>query len=225
MNTGTKRPASKRLLATVAWDVEGTVEYALEGSIFTTGASVQWLRDGLGLIKKAADTEKLAKSVKDTGGVRFLPALAGLAAPHWDADARGAFVGLTRGTTSAHLVRAVLEATAYRSAEVLAAMREDSGVDVRTLRVDGGGSENAFLMQLQADLLGVPVERPKMSETTALGAASLAALGAGIFASRKEVAQAWTLSKRFEPRMKAADRTRGLVEWRAFVEKARALYG
>ena len=224
MNTGTKRPASKRLLSTVAWDVEGKVEYALEGSIFTTGASVQWLRDGLGLVKKAADTERLAKSVPDTGGVRFLPALAGLAAPHWDAEARGTFVGLTRGTTSAHLVRAVLEATAYRSAEVLAAMREDSGVDVRTLRVDGGGSENGFLMQLQADVLGVPVERPKVSETTALGAASLAALGVGLFSSRAEVAKAWTLSKRYAPKTKADERARRLAEWRAFVDAARALY-
>lgn len=223
MNTGAKRPASSRLLATVAWDIEGRVEYALEGSIFTTGASVQWLRDGLGILKSAKDSEALAKSVPDTGGVRFLPALAGLAAPHWDAHARGAFAGITRGTTAAHLVRAVLEATAYRSAEVLDAMREDSGVDVRTLRVDGGGSQNAFLMQLQADLLGVPVERPTISETTALGAASLAALGAGVFASRAEVAKAWSLSKRFTPKLDAAQRARRLEAWRAFVQRARAL--
>ena len=224
MNTGTKRPTSERLLATVAWDVEGKVEYALEGSIFTTGASVQWLRDGLGLLAQAKESERLAKSVKDTGGVRFLPALAGLAAPHWDAGARGTFAGLTRGTSAAHLTRAVLEATAYRSAEVLDAMREDSGVDVRTLRVDGGGSENAFLMQFQADILGVPVERPKLSETTALGAASLAALGAGVFASRAEVAKAWALSKRFSPKMEDDERTTRMREWRAFVEKARMLY-
>ncbi|HVM45482.1 MAG TPA: glycerol kinase GlpK [Candidatus Thermoplasmatota archaeon] len=224
MNTGTKRPASQRLLATVAWDVEGKVEYALEGAIFTTGASVQWLRDQLGLFRKASESEKLARSVKDTGGVRFLPALAGLAAPHWDANARGVLSGLTRGTRAAHVTRAVLEATAYRSAEVLDAMREDSGVDVRTLRVDGGGSENAFLMQFQADLLGVPVERPKVSETTALGAAALAALGAGVFASRAEVAAAWSLSKRFTPKMKADERSTRMREWRGFVEKARALY-
>ncbi|HUR69369.1 MAG TPA: glycerol kinase GlpK [Candidatus Thermoplasmatota archaeon] len=224
MNTGAKRPSSKRLLSSVAWDVGGKVEYALEGSIFTTGASVQWLRDGLGLVKKAAESEKLARSVKDTGGVRFLPALAGLAAPHWDAEARGTLTGLTRGTTRGHLVRAVLEATAYRSAEVLAAMREDSGVDVRTLRVDGGGSENGFLMQFQADILGVPVERPRVSETTALGAAALAALGAGVFASRAEVANAWRLAKRFEPKLDERERTRRLDDWRAFVQGARALY-
>jgi glycerol kinase len=224
MNTGAKRPASRRLLATVAWDLEGKVEYALEGSIFTTGASVQWLRDGLGLFRKAAESERLARSVKDAGGVRFLPALAGLAAPHWDAEARGTFAGITRGTTSAHLTRAVLEATAYRSAEVLDAMQEDSGVEVKTLRVDGGGSENGFLMQFQADLLGVPVERPKVSETTALGAASLAALGAGVFASRKEVAKAWALSRRYTPRSTATEREERMRGWRDFVEKARALY-
>ena len=224
MNTGEKRPTSRRLLATVAWDVGGKVEYALEGAIFTTGASVQWLRDQLGVLKSASESERMARSVKDTAGVRFLPALAGLAAPHWDAEARGTFAGITRGASAAHLTRAVLEATAYRSAEVLDAMREDSGVDVRTLRVDGGGSENGFLMQSQADLLGVPVERPKVSETTALGAASLAALGAGVFASRAEVGKAWALSKRFTPKISAEERAERMREWRAFVEKARALY-
>jgi glycerol kinase len=224
MNTGTKRPVSRRLLSTVAWEVEGETEYALEGSIFTTGASVQWLRDGLGLVKKASETEALAKSVKDTGGVRFLPALAGLAAPHWDADARGAFIGLTRGTTKAHLVRAVLEATAYRTAEVLAAMQEDSGVEVRTLRVDGGGTANGFLMQFQADILGVPVERPKVPETTSLGAAALAALGTGVLASRKDLAKTWALDKRFTPKMKPEERDERNAAWRVFVEAARGLY-
>ena len=224
MNTGEKRPASQRLLTTVAWDVGGRVEYAMEGAIFTTGASVQWLRDGLGLIRKASDTEEVARSVPDTGGVRFLPALAGLAAPHWDAEARGTFTGLTRGTTKAHLVRAVLEATAHRSAEVLRAMERDSGVQVRTLRVDGGGSMNGFLMQLQADLLGVPVERPRVSETTALGAASLAALGAGVFRSRDEVAKTWALDKRYKPKSTPEARDAQAREWEAFVEKARALY-
>ena len=224
MNTGEKRPSSQRLLTSVAWDVGGKVEYALEGSIFTTGASVQWLRDGLQVIKKAAETEALARSVKDTGGVRFLPALAGLGAPYWDAEARGAFIGLTRGTTRAHLVRAVLEATALRSAEVVAAMEEDSGVTINTLRVDGGGSENGFLMQTQADLLGVPVERPKVSETTALGAAALAALGSGVFATRDDVSEAWTLDKRFTPKSTPDQRATRLREWRAFVEAGRALY-
>ncbi len=223
MNTGAKRPASSRLLATVAWDLDGQVEYALEGSIFTTGASVQWLRDQLGFVKKASETEALARSVKDAGGVRFLPALAGLAAPHWDAEARGAFVGLTRGTTKAHLVRAVLEATAYRTAEVLQAMEEDSGVKVRTLRVDGGGTANAFLMQFQADLLGVPVERPKVTETTSLGAAALAALGTGVIASRADLAKAWRLDRRFTPKMPPDERDRRLREWRGFVAAARRL--
>ena len=223
MNTGSKRPASERLLATVAWDVGGEVEYALEGSIFTTGASVQWLRDGLGIVKQASETERIAKSVPDAGGVRFLPALAGLGAPHWDPHARGMLVGLTRGTTRAHVVRAVLEATAHRSAEVARAMVEDSGVPIRALRVDGGGSMNGFLMQLQADLLGVPVERPKVSETTALGAASLAALGAGVFASRDEIARRWALAKRWEPGMPADERGRRTREWTRFVEAARAL--
>lgn len=225
MNTADKRAKSERLLTSVAWDVGGRVEYCLEGSIFTTGASVQWLRDGLGLIKKASETEKLATSVPDTGGVRFLPALAGLGAPHWDADARGAFVGLTRGTTRAHLVRAVLEATAHRTVEVADAMQTDSGVKLRALRVDGGGSMNGFMMQLQADLLGVPVQRPRVSETTALGAASLAALGAGVFASRKEVADAWTLDAEFKPAMKTSERTQRKSDWARFVQKARAFYG
>lgn len=224
MNTGDKRPASERLLSTVAWDVEGRVEYALEGSIFTTGASVQWLRDGLGLIKKAAETEKLAKSVDDTGGVRFLPALAGLGAPHWDAEARGTLIGLTRGTTKAHVVRAVLEATAHRTTEVADAMQADSGVKLRHLRVDGGGSMNGFMMQFQADLLGVPVQRPEVSETTALGAASLAALGAKVFPNRKAVAEAWALDAEYKPNMKPAERASRKNDWAGFVEKARAHY-
>ena len=223
MNTGDKRPASTRLLGTVAWDVGGRVEYALEGSIFTTGASVQWLRDGLGLVRKAADTEPLARSVPDSGGVRFLPALAGLGAPHWDPEARGAFTGLTRGTTKAHLVRAVLEATAHRSAEVVRAMEQDSGVRIRTLRVDGGGSMNGFLMRLQADLVGVPVERPKVSETTALGAASLAALGAGLFPSRDAITKVWALDKRFTPKADEAWRAREADAWARFVAAARGL--
>lgn len=224
MNTGAKRPASKTLLGTVAWDVGGRVEYALEGAIFTTGASVQWLRDGLGLLKKAGDSEALATSVPDTGGVRFLPALAGLAAPHWDAEARGTFVGLTRGTTKAHLVRAVLDATAHRSAEVLRAMERDSGVRIRTLRVDGGGSMNRHLMQRQADLVGVPVERPKVAETTALGAASLAGLGAGLFPSRDAITKVWALDARFKPKMGEEERAREAQEWERFVAAARRLY-
>lgn len=156
--------------------------------------------------------------------MRFLPALAGMGAPHWDADARGAFVGLTRGATRAHLVRAVLEATAYRTAEVAQAMEEDSGVRLQTLRVDGGGSQNGFLMQTQADLLGVPVERPKVSETTALGAACLAALGVGVFRDRKDVAKAWRRDKQWAPKWKFEERSAKMAEWRQFVQAARALY-
>ncbi|HLE96772.1 MAG TPA: glycerol kinase GlpK [Candidatus Thermoplasmatota archaeon] len=223
MHTGAKRPASRRLLATAAWDVGDGVEYALEGSIFTTGASVQWLRDELRLVKHARETERLARKVADTGGVRFLPALAGLGAPHWDPEARGTIAGITRGTSRAHIARAVLEATAFRTAEVAAAMQEDSGVALSKLRVDGGGSRNGFLMQLQADLLGVPVERPKVSETTALGAASLAALGAGLFRSRKEVTRTWRLDKRFAPRIGAEERATRMAEWSRFVARAKAL--
>ncbi|HEX2022219.1 MAG TPA: glycerol kinase GlpK [Candidatus Thermoplasmatota archaeon] len=225
LNTGTKRPASERMLSTVAWDVGGRVEYAMEGAIFTTGASVQWLRDGLGFMKKAAESERLARSVKDSAGVRFLPALAGLGAPHWDPEARGVLAGLTRGATKAHLTRAVLEATAHRCAEVAEAMQEDSGVRLTSLKVDGGGSMNGFLMQTQADLMGVPVERPKVAETTALGAAALAGLGAGVFSSREEVRRVWRRDRRFSPKMPADERARRMAEWRAFVAWARGAPG
>ncbi|MEM6315703.1 MAG: glycerol kinase GlpK, partial [Planctomycetota bacterium] len=186
--------------------------FALEGSVFTGGAAVQWLRDGLGLIDTAADIEPLAASVPDTGGVVFVPALAGLGAPHWDADARGAIVGLTRGSTAAHLARATLEAIAHQTADVLAAMAQDTGEPLRTLRVDGGASANNLLMQLQADLLGVPVERPACVETTALGAARLAGQTLGIW-DDGDVADATT----FEPKIDASTRQRHRQQWQSAV--------
>ena len=184
LNTGADRPAARDgLLTTIACDGRGGPAYALEAAIFIAGAAVQWLRDGLGIIEKASDTEALARSVDSTGGVYFVPALTGLGAPHWDADARGTIVGLTRGTTRAHIARATLEAMAYGTAEVLSSMRDATGKGARfdRLRVDGGATNNDWLMQFQADILGVPVERPDMVETTALGAAGLAGLAAGVW--------------------------------------------
>ena len=182
LNTGQKRAAAGGgLLATVACDEAGAPAYALEGAIFIAGAAVQWLRDGLGIIERAAETERLAASIDSTGGVYFVPALVGLGAPYWEPGARGTIVGLTRGTTRAHLVRAALEAMAYATADVLALMRERSGASFEWLRVDGGATENAWLMQFQADVLGVPVERPDVIETTALGAAGLAGVATGIW--------------------------------------------
>jgi glycerol kinase len=177
MNTGEKPIKSKNnLLTTVAWEIDGKVEYALEGSIFIAGAVVQWLRDELGLIRKSADVEKLAKSVDDNDGVYLVPAFAGLGAPHWDQHARGTMVGLTRGSNSGHIARAALEGIAYQAMDVLKAMQSDSGIEIKELRVDGGATANNLLMQFQADILHAPVIRPKILETTALGAAYLAGL-------------------------------------------------
>jgi glycerol kinase len=182
LNTGSERPAARNgLLTTIGCDARGGPAYALEAAIFIAGAAIQWLRDGLGIIEKASDTEALARSVDSTDGVYFVPALTGLGAPHWDADARGTIVGLTRGTNRAHVARAALEAMAYGTADVLNAMREAAGTEFNTLRVDGGATNNDWLMQFQADILGVPVERPDMVETTALGAAGLAGLAAGVW--------------------------------------------
>jgi glycerol kinase len=184
LNTGAERPATRGgLLTTIACDARGGAAYALEAAIFIAGAAVQWLRDGLGIIEKASDTEAMARSVESTGGVYFVPALTGLGAPHWDADARGTIVGLTRGTTRAHIARAALEAMAYGTADVLSTMRDSAGTKTHfdRLRVDGGATTNDWLMQFQADILGVSVERPDMVETTALGAAGLAGLAAGVW--------------------------------------------
>ena len=203
VNSGDNAPASEALISTVGWQLGGRPTYALEGSIFTAGASVQWLRDGVQFISSAPDVEQLAASVPDSGGVVLVPAFAGLGAPIWDADARGSLLGLTRGTTRAHVARATLEAVAFRVRQLVEAMRAE-GTDVRELRVDGGMAANDLLMQLQADVLGVPVTRPTSIETTSLGAAYLAAYGVGLHGSLDEVAAAWTAERTFEPRADAA---------------------
>jgi glycerol kinase len=201
-NTGTFPPESRhKLLATVAWRRGGRTEYALEGSVFIGGAVVQWLRDGLGIIRSSAEVEALAASVPDTGGVFLVPAFAGLGAPHWDAYARGAIVGLTRGTTAAHIARAALESIAYQVADLAQAMQADAGVPLSELRVDGGAARNDLLLQFQADLMGVAVSRPKVTETTALGAAYLAGLAAGVWKDTAEIARQREVDRVFEPRM------------------------
>jgi glycerol kinase len=222
MNTGTKPIASKNnLLTTVAWRIGGRTEYALEGSIFIAGAVVQWLRDGLGLIKTAGEIEALAAQVPDTGGVYLVPAFAGLGAPHWDQYARGLVAGLTRGTTSAHLARAALEGIAYQVHDVLRAMQSDSGIRLKELRVDGGACANNLLMQFQADLLGVPVVRPRVTETTALGAAYLAGLAVGYWKDRAEIAAQWQADRRFAPAMKPAPRKKLLAGWNKALVRAK----
>jgi len=222
LNTGTEPVASReRLLTTVAWQLgDEPVEYAMEGSIFVTGAAVQWLRDGLGIITAAVETEAMALSVPDTGGVCFVPALTGMGAPYWNPDARGLITGLTRGTTRAHLVRATLESIAFQSADVMAVMCRDAGMALEELRADGGAAGNAFLMQFQADLLGVPVDVPAISETTALGAAYLAGLGSGFWADRAEIGRHWKLARRYEPRMGDAERAGHLARWQRAVTLA-----
>jgi len=221
LNTGERAVASTEgLLTTVAWTVEGSTSYALEGAVFIAGAAVQWLRDGLGIIKRAAETQPLAESVPDTGGVYLVPAFVGLGAPYWDPYARGTLVGLTRGTTRAHLARAALEAIAYQSRDVLDTMKREAGVPLTTLRVDGGASANDFLCQFQADVLGVEVLRPSVTETTGLGAAYLAGVGAGLWKSR-ELSTRWQLERKFTPAMPAAARDAAYAGWRRAVERAR----
>jgi len=200
MNTGEKASASRnRLLTTAAWTRGGRTHYALEGSVFIAGAAIQWLRDGLGIIGKAAEIDALAGSVPDTGGVCFVPALSGLGAPYWDPHARGAIVGITRGTTRAHLARATLEAIAFQSAELIEAMAADSHIGLQELRVDGGATASNLLMQMQANLLGVPVVRPTITETTALGAAYLAGLAVGFWSGEDEIASLWSRDRVFDP--------------------------
>jgi glycerol kinase len=223
MNTGTKPIASKNnLLTTVAWRIGDRTEYALEGSIFIAGAVVQWLRDGLDVIRTSAEIEGLAATVPDTGGVYLVPAFAGLGAPHWDQYARGTIVGLTRGTTKAHLARAALEGIALQVMDVLKAMEADAKIRLKELRVDGGASANDLLMQLQADLLNVPVVRPKVAETTALGAAYLAGLAVGYWKSQADIARQWQVDKRFTPSMKPAFRTRIAAGWAKALSRAKA---
>ncbi len=220
-NTGTEPVLSSHgLLTTVAWKVGGETTYALEGSSFIAGAAVQWLRDGLGIIEKAADVEALAKQVKDSGGLVFVPALAGLGAPHWRPEARGLIRGIDRGTTRAHLARATLEGVAFLIFDLAEAMRAEAHRPIPVFKVDGGASQNDLLMQLQADLLDVPVERPRMVETTALGAAFLAGLAVGVWKDRAEIRRAWKVGKRFEPRMKPAEREAHLARWRQAIQAA-----
>ena len=223
MHTGTKRIESKNhLLTTVAWQLGGgELEYAVEGSVFIAGAVVQWLRDGLGIIKKSSEIEALAGQVSDTGGVYLVPAFSGLGAPHWDQHARGLICGMTRGTTKAHIARAALEGIAYQVTDILSAMQADAGVKLRELRVDGGASNNNLLMQFQADLLGVPVVRPVVTETTALGAAYLAGLGVGYWKSVAEIATQWQAERRFESKMKAAQRQGLLSGWNRALERTK----
>jgi glycerol kinase len=222
MNTGTKPVTSKNnLLTTVAWRIGNRTEYALEGSIFIAGAVVQWLRDGLGIIKSSRDVEALAAQVTDTGGVYLVPAFAGLGAPHWDQYARGLMAGLTRGTTSAHIARAALEGIAYQVADVLHSMEADAKIKLKELRVDGGASTNNLLMQFQSDLLGVPVVRPRVSETTALGAAYLAGLAVGYWKDQKEIATQWQVDRRFSAGMKGSERKRLTSGWDKALERAK----
>ena len=222
LNTGTHAvPSKNRLLTTVAWDLGGVLTYALEGSVFIGGAAVQWLRDGLKLIRTAADVEALARSEKDNGGVYMVPAFAGLGAPHWDAYARGTILGLTRGSTGGHIARAVLESIAFQSADVLLAMERDAGVTLTELRVDGGATANELLMQFQADLLGVPVVRPEVLETTALGAAYLAGLAVGFWKDAEEIRANWRMARRFEPAMSRDSAGDLKARWEKAVSRAK----
>ena len=225
LNTGEQAVASgHRLLTTVAWQLGGKRTYALEGGVFVAGAVVQWLRDGLGIIRSAAEVEELASRVPDSGGVVLVPAFVGLGAPYWDPYARGTIVGMTRGTTAAHIARAALESVAFQSAELLEAMQQDtarSGTQVSELRVDGGGSVNDAMMQFQADILGVPVIRPKVTETTALGAAYLAGLAVGYWQDQAELKALWQTGQTFEPTIKATERAERLHTWKRAVERSR----
>jgi len=223
LHTGDKPVASRNhLLTTIAWRIGGKTEYALEGSVFIGGAVVQWLRDGLGLIAKSADVERLAASVPDNGGVYLVPAFAGLGAPHWDAAARGVITGLTRGSTAGHLARAALESIAYQSADLLGAMEADCGRRLRELRVDGGAVGNNALMQFQADLLRVPVVRPRTTETTALGAAYLAGLAVGFWKNRAEIAALWSAGRVFRPLAPPAAQRRLQTAWHAAVARSKS---
>jgi glycerol kinase len=224
LNTGVQAVASQRgLLTTIAWQLydRDAVTYALEGSIFIAGAAIQWLRDGLGIISRAAETEALAGEVADTGGVYFVPAFVGLGAPYWDAYARGTVVGLTRGTDRRHLARAALEAICYQSRDLLEAMSADAGIRLQALRADGGAAANNLLMQLQADLLGVPVQRPAVTETTALGAAYLAGLAVGYWSGLEEIATQWQAEAEFVPGMPPSQRDALYAGWQRAVERAR----
>jgi len=222
MNTGAEAPESKTgLVTTIGWGLAGKVDYALEGSIFVAGSAVQWLRDGLGIIENAAETDALARAVEDTGGVYLVPAFVGLGAPYWDERARGTLVGITRGTGREHIVRATLEAIAYQTRDVVECVQQDSGIDLASLRVDGGAAENDFLMQFQADVLGVPVERPEVLEVTALGAAALAGLGVGFWKDAAAVTGNEAAIQLFEPSMSADRRESLYAGWQRAVQRSR----
>ena len=222
MLTGAKAITSRnRLLTTIAWRIRGRTEYALEGSVFVTGAVVQWLRDGLGIINNSSEVEALAAQVTDNGGVYLVPAFAGLGAPHWDPHARGLIIGLTRGSTRAHLARAALEGIAYQVENVLHAMEKDAKVCLKELRVDGGGCANNLLMQFQADVLGVPLVRPRVVETTALGAAYLAGLAVGFWKDRRAIAAQYRVDRRFLPWMSSGERRKLLVGWSRALRRAK----
>ena len=223
MNTGEKAVQSAHgLLTTIGWGLDGKVEYALEGSIFVAGSAIQWLRDGLRILKNAKDSEGYAAKVESTEGVYVVPAFVGLGTPYWDSEVRGAVFGLTRGTTKEHFVRATLEALAYQSKDVLSAMEFDSGIELKTLRVDGGAVSNNFLMEFQSDILCVPVERPVVNETTALGVAYLAGLAVGFWESQEEIARQWAIERRFDPKMPVEKRELLYDGWKKAVKAAMA---
>lgn len=221
MNTGEKAVKSDHgLLTTIAWGIDGKVEYALEGSIFVAGSSIQWLRDGLRMFRDSAESEEYASKVASTEGVYVVPAFVGLGTPYWDSDVRGAVFGLTRGTEKEHFIRATLESLAYQTKDVLDAMEADSGITLKKLRVDGGAVANNFLMQFQSDLVNVPVERPEINETTALGAAYLAGLAVGFWKDRDEIAKHWHLNRSFEPDMEETEREALYTGWQKAVKAA-----
>lgn len=215
------RQVAGGLLTTVAWGLNKEMTFALDGGIYIAGAAIQWLRDGIGVIKAADETEAIAKSVPDTGGLVFVPAFVGLAAPHWDQYARGMMIGITGITTRAHIVRAALESIAYQVNDNLDVMQKDSGIKVDIMRADGGAALNGFLMQFQADILGIPVDVPEINETTALGAAYMAALGFGDFTGLDEISKNWKLLKRYEPIMSKDRRDALIAVWKKGVERAK----
>lgn len=223
MNTGEKAVASEHgLLTTIAWGLDGKVNYALEGSIFVAGSAIQWLRDGMRMFKDASESEVYASRVESTEGVYVVPAFVGLGTPYWDSEVRGAMFGVTRGTTKEHFIRATLESLAYQTKDVLCAMEADSGIELNTLRVDGGAVKNNFLMQFQSDMLDVPVERPVINETTALGAAYLAGLAVGYWKNQDEIKEQWHMDKRFTPAMEAETSEELYAGWKKAIEATKA---
>jgi glycerol kinase len=221
MNTGTQPILSKNnLLTTIAWKIGDTTTYALEGGVFIAGAVVQWLRDGLGIIKTSAEIESLATSVKDNGGVYFVPSFAGLGAPYWSQHARGTMMGITRGTTAAHIARASIQSIAFQTMDVLEAMNADAGLSIKEIRVDGGATVNDLLMQFQSDMIGCAVVRPKITETTAAGAAYLAGLAIGFWKNLSEINGYWKEERTFMPQMKAEERDRQISKWHVAIKAA-----